>query len=36
LYSLQSVMELSISFGKTVTHEILVIFLDQAKLEASS
>jgi hypothetical protein len=28
-------MELGIPFGKTVTHRIFVIYLDQANLEAS-
>jgi hypothetical protein len=34
--SSQSVMELDIPFAKAVTHRIFVIYLDQAKLEASS
>jgi hypothetical protein len=33
--SSQSVIELGISFAKTVTHRIFVIYLNQAKLEAS-
>jgi hypothetical protein len=35
MHSSQSVMELSIPFVKTVTHRIFVIYLNQAKLEAS-
>jgi hypothetical protein len=34
--SSQSVMELGIPFAKTVIHRIFVIYLDQAKLKASS
>jgi hypothetical protein len=33
--SSQSVIELGISFAKTVTHRIFVIYVDQAKFEAS-
>jgi hypothetical protein len=33
--SLQSVMELGIPFVKIITHQIFVIYLDQAKLKAS-